>query len=75
MNALRHALAAHGLPDDDPNVEMAVNTVTFAEAASLVRRFVDPNHRPLGESGFCTLFPARARRSSLHGTSTSRARR
>lgn len=57
MNALRHALAARNIPDDDPSVEMAVNTVTFAEAASLVRRFVDPNHRPLGEGGFYTLFP------------------
>lgn len=61
MNALRKALAAKGMGDDDPNVEMAVNTVTFAEAASLVRRFVDPNHRPLGENGFYTLYaPARA---------------
>lgn len=58
MNALRKALAQHGMLDDDPNVEMAVNTVTFAEAASLVKRFVDPNHKPMGESGFYTLFPA-----------------
>lgn len=57
MNALRRALAAKGIGEDDPNQEMAVNTVTFAEAASLVRRFVDPNHRPLGESGFYGLFP------------------
>lgn len=57
MNALRHALAAKQIGADDPNVEMAVNTVTFAEAASLVRRFVDPNHRPLGESGFYNLYP------------------
>lgn len=57
MNALRSALAKRGIDEDDSNVEMAVNTVTFAEAASLVRRFVDPAHRPLGESGFYTLFP------------------
>jgi hypothetical protein len=57
MNALRKALAAKGMGEDDSNVEMAVNTVTFAEAASLVRRFVDPNHRPLGESGFYNLYP------------------
>lgn len=57
MNALRKALAARQMGDDDPNVEMAVNTVTFAEAASLVKRFVDPNHRPLGESGFYNLYP------------------
>lgn len=57
MNALRKALAAKQMGDDDPNVEMAVNTVTFAEAASLVKRFVDPNHRPLGESGFYNLYP------------------
>lgn len=57
MNALRSALAGRGLDESDSNVEMAVNTVTFAEAASLVRRFVDPAHRPLGESGFYTLFP------------------
>jgi len=58
MNMLRAALARHGMDESDPSVEMAVNTVTFAEAASLVRRFVDPKHRPLGESGFYTLFPA-----------------
>lgn len=58
MNMLRAALARHGIDESDPNVEMAVNTVTFAEAASLVRRFVDPKHRPLGESGFYMLFPA-----------------
>ena len=57
MNRLRSALARRGLDEDDSNVEMAVNTVTFAEAASLVRRFVDPAHRPLGESGFYTLYP------------------
>ena len=57
MNLLRKTLAGQGIPDDDPNVEMAVNTVTFAEAASLVRRYVDPNHKPMGESGFYTLFP------------------
>ena len=57
MNMLRAALTRHGIDESDPSVEMAVNTVTFAEAASLVRRFVDPNHRPMGESGFYTLFP------------------
>ena len=58
MNMLRTALGQHGIDDSDPNVEMAVNTVTFAEAASLVRRFIDPRHRPMGESGFYTLYPA-----------------
>ena len=57
MNRLRSALERRGLDENDANVEMAVNTVTFAEAASLVRRFVDPAHRPLGESGFYTLYP------------------
>jgi len=57
MNTLRKQLAAKGMGEDDPNVEMAVNTVTFAEASSLVRRFIDPNHRSLGESGFYTLYP------------------
>lgn len=57
MNALRRALAAKQMGEDDPNVEMAVNTVTFAEAASLVTRFVDQSHRPLGESGFYNLYP------------------
>jgi hypothetical protein len=57
MNMLRAALARRGIDENDPNVEMAVNTVTFAEAASLVRRFVEQQHRPLGESGFYTLFP------------------
>jgi hypothetical protein len=57
MNALRSALARRGFDGNDPNVEMAVNTVTFAEAASLVRRFVDPQHRPMGESGFYNLYP------------------
>ncbi|MBX3228191.1 MAG: hypothetical protein KIT84_26800 [Labilithrix sp.] len=57
MNALRRALEAKGIGDDDPSLEMAVNTVTFAEAASLVRRFIDPKHRPLGESGFYNLYP------------------
>ncbi|MBX3205752.1 MAG: hypothetical protein KF764_11835 [Labilithrix sp.] len=57
MNALRAALTRDGGDETNPSVEMAVNTVTFAEAASLVRRFVDPKHRPLGESGFYTLFP------------------
>ncbi len=57
MNLLRAALTRHGIDESDPSVEMVVNTVTFAEAASLVRRFVDPKHRPMGESGFYTLFP------------------
>lgn len=60
MNALRAALAKRGIDADDTNAEMAINTVTFAEAASLVRRFVDPKHRPLGESGFYTLYPPAA---------------
>jgi len=60
MNMLRDALARRGIDKTDPNVEMAVNTVTFAEAASLVKRFVDPNHRPLGQSGFYTLYPPAA---------------
>lgn len=61
MNMLRRALTRRGIDETDPNVEMAVNTVTFAEAASLVRRFVDHDHRPLGESGFYTLYaPASA---------------
>jgi hypothetical protein len=57
MNMLRAVLGRRGFDDSDPNVEMAVNTVTFAEAASLVRRFVDPKHRPMGESGFYVLYP------------------
>jgi len=57
MNTLRSALARRGFDGNDPNVEMAVNTVTFAEAASLVQRFVDARHRPLGESGFYNLYP------------------
>jgi hypothetical protein len=57
MNMLRAELGRRGYDEGDPNVEMAVNTVTIAEAASLVRRFVDPAHRPLGESGFYTLYP------------------
>jgi len=60
MNLLRDALAKRGMDESDSNVEMAVNTVTFAEAASLVRRFVDPQHRALGESGFYTLYPPAA---------------
>ena len=56
MNALRDALAKRGIDAEDSNAEMAVNTVTFAEAGSLVRRFVDPKYRPLGESGFYTLY-------------------
>jgi hypothetical protein len=60
LNALRKALASRGMTEADSNVEMVVNTVTFAEAASLVRRFLDPKHRPMGESGFYTLYaPAR----------------
>jgi hypothetical protein len=57
MNALRAALAKRGIDAEDTNAEMAINTVTSAEAASLVRRFVDPRHRALGESGFYTLYP------------------
>ncbi len=57
MNMLRDALQRRGIDKSDPNVEMAVNTVTFAEAASLVRRFVSPTHKPLGESGFYTIYP------------------
>ncbi|HVH45796.1 MAG TPA: hypothetical protein VM925_25760 [Labilithrix sp.] len=60
MNMLRGVLLRKGFDESDSNVEMAVNTVTFAEAASLVRRFVDPKHRPLGESGFYTLYPPAA---------------
>jgi hypothetical protein len=56
MNLLRAALAKRGIDAENSNAEMAINTVTFAEAASLVRRFVDPNHRPLGESGFYMLY-------------------
>lgn len=57
MNTLRAALAKRGVDAEDTNAEMAVTTVTLAEAASLVRRFVDPKHRPLGESGFYTMYP------------------
>lgn len=57
MNMLRSALGRRGIDESDPNLEMAVNTLTAAEAASLVRRFADPGHRPLGESGFYALFP------------------
>jgi len=57
MNALRAELAKRGLDETDSNVEMAVNTMTLAEAASLVQRFVDPKHEPLGVRGFYTLFP------------------
>jgi hypothetical protein len=57
MNMLRTALKQRGIDESDPAVEMAVNTVTFAEAASLVRRFVDPAHKPMGESGFYVLYP------------------
>lgn len=56
MNMLRAELARRGLDATDPNVEMAVNTVTFAEAASLVRRFMDPRHKANGESGFYGIF-------------------
>jgi hypothetical protein len=57
MNDLRAALARRGLDAGESDVGMVVNTLMFAEAASLVRRFVDPNHRPLGESGFYELYP------------------
>ncbi|MDB4938711.1 MAG: hypothetical protein JWP87_5683 [Labilithrix sp.] len=56
MNMLRAALAKRGIDAENSNAEMAINTVTFAEAASLVRRFIDPKYRPLGESGFYTLY-------------------
>jgi len=58
LNSLRAALAKRGIDESDSNAEMAINTVTSAEAASLVRRFVDPSHRALGEKGFYTLYPA-----------------
>lgn len=54
MNMLRAALARRGLSDED--VEMVVTTVSFAEAASLVRRFVNPSHRAVGETGIYTLY-------------------
>jgi len=57
LNSLRAALAKRGIDESDSNAEMAINTVTSAEAASLVRRFVDPAHRALGEKGFYTLYP------------------
>jgi hypothetical protein len=57
MNMLRGSLEQRGLDASDANVEMAVNTVTFAEAASLVRRFVDPHHKANGEGGFYAIFP------------------
>lgn len=57
MNVLRAALARRGIDDSDSNAEMVINTVTFAEAASLVRRFVDAQHHALGERGFYTLYP------------------
>jgi len=57
LNSLRAALAKRGIDESDSNAEMAINTVTSAEAASLVRRFVDPSHRALGEKGFYTLYP------------------
>jgi hypothetical protein len=57
MNTLRKTLAERGMDASDSNVEMAVNTVTFAEAASLVRRFVASSHQPLGDSGFYELYP------------------
>lgn len=57
MNMLRAALAKRGVDADNSNAEMAITTVMLAEAASLVRRFVDPKHRALGESGFYTLYP------------------
>lgn len=57
MNMLRGTLAHKGFDESDSNVEMVVNTVTFAEAASLVRRFIDRKHRPMGEVGFYKLYP------------------
>lgn len=57
MNVLRSALASRGIDESNSNAEMAINTVLFAESASLVRRFIDPRHKALGESGFYTLYP------------------
>lgn len=57
MNMLRAELGRRGLDASDPNVEMAVNTVTFAEAASLVRRFVDAKHKANAEGAFYETFP------------------
>lgn len=57
LNELRQAFARSGADAGDPNVEMAVNTVAFAEAGSLIRRFVDPRHVSSAESGFFTLYP------------------
>lgn len=57
LNELRQAFARRGTDAGDPNVEMAVNTVAFAEAGSLIRRFVDPAHVSSAESGFFTLYP------------------
>lgn len=56
-NELRQAFARREVDPSDPNVEMAVNTMAFAESASLVRRFVDPSHVPLGEGGFYAFYP------------------
>ncbi len=56
MNELRATFEKRGFELSDPAVEMAINTVMFAEAASLVRRFVNPAHVPLGEGGFYAWF-------------------
>ena len=58
MNMLRSALGRRGI--DESEVEMAVNTITFAEAASLVRRFIEPHHPPTGEQRFQALYPPAA---------------
>lgn len=57
-NEVRRAFAQREVDPSDPNVEMAVNTMAFAEAASLVRRFVDPSHTPLGNGGFYAFYPS-----------------
>lgn len=57
MNMLRADLVRAGLDEKDSNIEMVVNTVTFAEAASLVQRFVDPGHTAMAEGGFFSIYP------------------
>ncbi len=57
MNMLRADLIRAGLDEKDSNIEMVVNTVTFAEAASLVQRFVDPTHKAMAELGFYAIYP------------------
>lgn len=57
MNTLRASLVRAGLDETDSNIEMVVNTVTFAEAASLVQRFVAPQHKAMAENGFYAIYP------------------